>query len=355
MISVIYLFLRLTVLNFQNTLNFYGVDPIRSNLCSAQRLDLCNQLELYATSLPVRLMTFLKVLPIYGSILVWPNDLHMERTVDIPTTILDPSILLSLSFISILAGFFGWTLIFSSRKLAGTSEPRTRALATCLPAGRRIGRRPWEQASVVWGAAGWFFISILPVSGIIPISQILAEHFLYLPSIGFFLIVSLFITTLIFKLIKSEKWQRISLFFVFCSLFFLLLSKTIRQNRVWRDPITFYEYTLSKTAATARVYNNLAMAYADVKNHDKAIENYQKSITLGDVYPNPHYNLGNTLMELGRVEEAEREYKRALEIDPSFHYATLKLGQMFIDQEKIDDAKKLVCPVYPTLPLCLNR
>ena len=94
------------------------------------------------------------------------------------------------------------------------------------------------------------------------------------------------------------------------------------------------------------------MAYADVKNHDKAIENYQKSITLGDVYPNPHYNLGNTLMELGRVEEAEREYKRALEIDPSFHYATLKLGQMFIDQGKIDEAKKLVCPVYPTLPLC---
>ncbi len=131
-----------------------------------------------------------------------------------------------------------------------------------------------------------------------------------------------------------------------------LLLKTIRQNRIWRDPITFYEYTLSRTAPTARVYNNLAMAYADSGNHQKAINNYQLAIGLGDVYPNPHYNLGNTFVEMGKLEEAEREYKWALEIDPNFHYATLKLGQMYLDQGKIDAAKKLVCPVFPSQPLC---
>ena len=47
------------------------------------------------------------------------------------------------------------------------------------------------------------------------------------------------------------------------------------------------------------------------------------------------------------------EYRKALKIDPTFHYATLKLGQIYIDRGKIDDAKKLVCPIFPTQPLCL--
>ena len=318
-IAAIYLLLRLTVLNFQNTLNFYGVD--------LAKVDQSQPLARYATSLPVRLMTFLKVLSIYGRILVWPNDLHMERTVEIATSWNDPTVLMTLiTAIIVLVLYKGLSFL-----------------------------RKDSPFRIFPFAVGWFFISILPVSGIIPISQILAEHFLYLPSIGFSLIVSWFIITIIFKIIKTEKLQRISLFLVFCFLFLVLLSKTIVQNRVWRDAITFYEYTLSKTTPTARVYNNLAMAYADIGDHEKAISNYQSAIFLGDVYPNPHYNLGNTLMELGRVNEAEKEYKRALEIDPTFHYATLKLGQMFIDQGKIDEAKKLVCPVYLNLPLCLNR
>jgi hypothetical protein len=337
-IASAYVFLRLTALNFQNTLNFYGADLTKT--------DQSQPFARYATSLPVRLMTFMKVLPIYAGILVWPNNLHMERTVNIPTTILDPGILSSLAVILAAAGFFGWALIFSLRKSAGTSEPRNRALVT-------HGRRPWEQVSVVWGALGWFFISIIPVSGLIPISQILAEHFLYLPSIGFFLLINWLLLSTVNLIPISPRFRLVIFYSLITPISLILLAKTIRQNRVWRDPITFYEYTLTHAQPTARVYNNLAMAYADTKNHDKAIENYQKSIALGDVYPNPHYNLGNTFVETGNTEKAEQEYKNALIVDPNFHYATLRLGQIYINRGKIDDAKKLVCPIYPTQPLCL--
>ena len=164
-IAIIYLLLRLTVFNFQNTLNFYGVD--------LSRVDRSDPMVQYATSVGVRALTFLKVLPIYAKILVWPDDLHMERTVEMPTTADNQAVIASAAVAIVI--LFGWALIFLKRKLAGTSEPRNRALAT-------HGRRPWEQVSVVRGylpffAAGWFFISILPVSGLIPISQILAEHF----------------------------------------------------------------------------------------------------------------------------------------------------------------------------------
>ena len=321
-IAIVYILLRLTTLNFQNTLNFYGTNPIRSNLCAAERLDLCSPFELYATSAKTRLLTFFKVLPIYGSILIWPNDLHMERTVDIPKSLSDSTVLSTIGLLVLIGLLVYWLFVI-------------------------------HKQSLPLFAAGWFFISILPVSGLIPISQILAEHFLYLPSIGFFLLFIWLLFLIISLLPISPRFRLIVFYSLITPISLILLNKTILQNRVWRDPITFYEYTLSHAQPTARVYNNLAMAYADAKNHDKAIENYQKSIALGDIYPNPHYNLGNTYVEIGETKKAEEEYKKALKIDPNFHYATLKLGQVYIDRGKIDDAKNLVCPVFPTQPLCL--
>jgi len=313
-IAIVYVLLRLTTLNFQNTLNFYGV-----NLA---KIDQNQPMSRYATSLPVRLMTFLKVLPIYAGILVWPNDLHMERTVEIPKSLSDSTVLSTIGLLVLIGLLVYWLFVI-------------------------------RKQSLPLFAAGWFFISILPVSGLIPISQILAEHFLYLPSIGFFLLISWILLSAISLLPISSRLRLVIFYSLITPISLILLVKTIRQNRIWRDPITFYEYTLSRAQPTARVYNNLAMAYADAKNHDKAIENYQKSITLGDVYPNPHYNLGNTFVETGETKKAEEEYRKALKIDPTFHYATLKLGQIYIDRGKIDDAKKLVCPIFPTQPLCL--
>lgn len=328
-ITIIYISLRLTVLNFQNTLNFYGVD--------LSRVDRNEPMAQYATSVGVRGLTFLKVLPIYAKILIWPDDLHMERTVEIPRGFNDPMVLESLIAATVILAL-STVIVYKGPALRGKAGP----------------------FQIIPLAVGWFFISIIPVSGLIPISQILAEHFLYLPSIGFFLIAAWAIVRLVnlaAGTLRLNDSNHLTFRYASYGTILLMLSiplviKTIRQNRIWREPIGFYEYTLARAKPTARVYNNLAMAYADAGEHQKAINNYQLAIGLGDVYPNPHYNLGNTLLELGRVEEAEREYRRALEIDSSFHYATLKLGQMYLDRGKVDEAKNIVCPVYPTLPLC---
>lgn len=319
-IAALYVLLRLTTLNFQNTLNFYGVD-----LSHADRTD---PVALYATSTWTRALTFLKVLPIYFKLLIWPGDLHVERTVDIPASIFDPAVLSAAGVLVVIGLLVYWSLIILKQRLP-------------------------------LFAASWFFIAILPVSGVIPISQILAEHFLYLPSIGFSLLVGLVIVTVTGKLTRvfndSNHLTYLSTrtaFVITILLSISLLLKTVSQNRVWRDPITFYEYTLAHAQPTLRVHNNLAMAYADTKDHEKAIEHYVAAIALGDSYPNPHYNLANTYVELGELPEAEEEYKKALQIDPNFHYATVSLGKLYLSQGRTQEAISLVCPVLPTQPLC---
>ncbi|MCK4427401.1 MAG: tetratricopeptide repeat protein, partial [candidate division Zixibacteria bacterium] len=53
-----------------------------------------------------------------------------------------------------------------------------------------------------------------------------------------------------------------------------------------------------------------------------------------------HYNLGNLLSELKRYDEAEKEYKEALDINPDFAEAHNNLGVLLVDLNRKEEAKK---------------
>ena len=42
--------------------------------------------------------------------------------------------------------------------------------------------------------------------------------------------------------------------------------------------------------------------------------------------PKPHSNLGITLKELGKLEEAETSYRKAIELKPDYAEASQQLG-----------------------------
>src|SRR3989338_8014226 len=52
----------------------------------------------------------------------------------------------------------------------------------------------------------WFFIALLPLSNLYPINAYMAEHWLYLPSIGFFLILAKGLNFIY----KSKEFQAVS-------------------------------------------------------------------------------------------------------------------------------------------------
>lgn len=190
-IAATYLVLRATALNFNNSFNFY------------------NDTSLYATSIVVRLLTFSKVIWQYFGLLLFPYPLHMERKIDLVTSIFSIwPLLTTLCLFTIVA-----SAIYECKKL--------------------------KKLYIAFGSA-WFFSALLPVSGIIPINGILYEHWLYLPMIGFFILciglLNLFLPRNFYQKIKEN-------FGVILSILILVLSiLTIRQNYFWSTPIRFYEY-----------------------------------------------------------------------------------------------------------------
>ncbi|MDA1079076.1 MAG: tetratricopeptide repeat protein [bacterium] len=273
-IAGVYLWLRGSVLNFDNSYNFYS------------------NASLYGSSIVVRLLTFSKVIWIYFQLLLAPFPLHMERDIELVTT---------------LRSIFPWA---------------TLALVTALS---WLGWREYKNSRQVWIwlGVGWFFGMLAPVSGIIPINGILYEHWLYVPMIGFFICI--------FGLLKnskkyfksSEKYVHIILS-IFAAILIIL---TLRQNYIWGSPIRFYSHLLQYTES-ARIHNNVAMAYADEQELEKALEHYERSLEIAQVYPQTYYNMANLYIAMGKYEEAIPLLEKALELAPEFGLAEQKLNAL---------------------------
>jgi tetratricopeptide (TPR) repeat protein len=287
-----YILLRLTILNFSNTLNFY------SGLSTDQIT------QLYSSNIFIRLFTFTKVLFTYLMIIILPKELAIARV---------PQVITNISNFYVLLFFFSNLILF---------------LASCIFL---------KKTRMPMFLFLWFYISFLPVSGIIPINNIIAEHYLYLPSLSFFLFFSILVTNLITKT-KHHIWLNNILKIILLIIIIGLSFRTILRTFDWRDPITFYSLSLKQSPRNIPIRHNLAMSYQDRGDLNLAINEYNNIISLGDIYPQTRHNLGNAYKNLRKYSEAENEYKKALEIDPKFYFTYFELADLY---QKTGDKEKL--------------
>jgi tetratricopeptide (TPR) repeat protein len=78
-------------------------------------------------------------------------------------------------------------------------------------------------------------------------------------------------------------------------------------------------------------YNNLGYALADVGRFDEATEALQKYAFVNSDEANPHDSLGELYERIGRYDQAEAEYGRALEADSTFFWARMHLARLYCD------------------------
>jgi tetratricopeptide (TPR) repeat protein len=179
----------------------------------------------------------------------------------------------------------------------------------------------------------WFLIALAPQSNLYPINAYMAEHWLYLPSMGFFLILG----KALGSLFKRPRLKPLAL-----ALAALLVayysSLTIQQNTYWRDPIAFYERTLTYAPDSPRVYNNLGTLYSDAGRHEESIASLRKAIELKPAFSDAFYNLGKAYNAIGKYQEAIASYRRAIELNPAFAYAYYNLALAYAACGKHDEA-----------------
>lgn len=204
---------------------------------------------------------------------------------------------------------------------------------------RNSARRHYQLYRLASFGIFWFFITISAESSIIPIADVIFEHRLYQPSIGFILAFVVVIELL------REKWARGSAFVLKASAFVLFLLTigfsiaTYARNSVWRDKIGFMKDEVNKSPGKMRPHLNLGFLYARQGFLFEAINEYKLAMRIDPYSASVHNNLGNVYGKLGRMAEALNEYHAALRLKPEFVEAHFNLGNSYAALGKSDEAK----------------
>lgn len=151
---------------------------------------------------------------------------------------------------------------------------------------------------------------------------VVAERVLYVPSMGFCLLVALGADQIYRK--QESGYKRKALIAVIILLVLVLSIRTVRRNYDWMSEENLYRSGIQINPPKA--YGNLANILSAQGKKQEAEWAYKKALSYRSNMADVHYNLGILLQEMGRYEEALQSYKLAIQFRPRLAMAHLNLG-----------------------------
>jgi tetratricopeptide (TPR) repeat protein len=268
----------------------------------------------------VRLSLMARSLGDYTRLLIYPGNLYMERT------ILDAA-----SY----KGNAGW------RGAAGIEYLSLLGLASLVALGAACFHRGKGQPMRVFGAA-WFLAGYLPISNLISLNATVAEHWLYLPSVGFLIFLAGCVVDL------PVRFRQASVALA-CLALVGLSARSIVRSTDWADEETFYTRTIESGGSSVRAAVNLAEIYAQRGDMAAAERVFRLVLKLTPDYPMARNNLATLMHKQGRKVEAQAlldsSAKAAVETRkdyPGTWVAAINLARILRTQGDLEGAMKLL-------------
>jgi len=184
--------------------------------------------------------------------------------------------------------------------------------------------KQWKKKSIIAFSILYFLITLSIVSNIVfPIGTNMSERFMFMPSLGFALLIS----HLIYKQ-TNKKGHRI--FIMSMAFIVLLLSgKTFTRNFDWKNDFTLFTTDVKTSPNSAKVLNAaggaLVAESSKPKNASKkdkmlnqAIPYLKKALEIHPNYKNAALLLGNAYFYTSDFENAIKAYDRTLTISPGY-------------------------------------
>lgn len=290
------------------------------------------------------LYTQFTVIPVYLRLMILPIGQNFDYDYPVYQTFMNTKVIASFIGLIILAGCG----IYYYRT-AGKNDPSFRLISFGI---------------------FWWFITLSVESSIIPLSDMIFEHRMYLPSFG---LILTFLTVLYIAFNRFMPASAPKAFSIFAIAVVLGLSASAYgRNSVWKDETTLWEDVVSKSPLKRRPHYNLAMAYKarglgdKSKNEfeiarslkldymaeldansedsmddfmdDKVIDHYKKILGINADMSEVHYKFGLMNANKNRFDRAVEHYKKAIESKPNYAEAYNNLGSAYRAMNMISNA-----------------
>jgi protein O-mannosyl-transferase len=187
----------------------------------------------------------------------------------------------------------------------------------------------------------FFIANICIVIQLLPVGDaVMADRYVYIPSIGFFFIVGYYISYVIQKYPNYRKIV-FSMFVLYC---IVLGLNTFNRVSVWKNSLTLWNDALSKYPAhNLRGYNNRASYLYKIENYSEAQDNYTKVLQLDPKNSEAYIGIGLIKQKQKDVMGALHNFDTAVNYRPSYEgYVNRAAARMILKDfvNAMDDLDK---------------
>ena len=165
-----------------------------------------------------------------------------------------------------------------------------------------------------------------------PIGTNMGERFIYMPSLGFALVVAV----LLWRWGK-DRWYSRGFVLAGALVLLLLAGKSVVRNTVWKDNFTLFTHDVKIQPRSAKLQT---AAGGDLVTHaikpentarkqqmlEEGVAHLLEAVKIHPTYKNAYLLLGNAFNYLQRYEESIQYYQQALAIDPNYAEARNNLA-----------------------------
>lgn len=165
----------------------------------------------------------------------------------------------------------------------------------------------------------FYFISLIPVSNIIPFGAVMAERYMYLPMAG----MSMFIAGLFLyrppdqkDTAAADRYELIMKIFLACLCLFLV-SQTLKRNEHWNSGLKLWGEAARVCPSSSRALTNYGRRLLEAGQYRDAIGRLEAAVKIDPVHYEAWNALGAACFGINDYACAERSYREALEAHPS--------------------------------------
>jgi tetratricopeptide (TPR) repeat protein len=180
--------------------------------------------------------------------------------------------------------------------------------------------RTRELAPIAFGLS-WFAITLLPTSSIFPLAEVANEHRLFFPLMGI-APCAVWSAELIAR--RKPEWRRYAMASILIVAVALAYGTRVR-NRAWLTEESLWHDVTEKSPRNGRGWMNYGLTQMEAGRFTDAKSSFDRAEQFTPNYSTLEINRGIVASALGQQEEAERFFRRALELQDDrnghFYYA----------------------------------
>ena len=201
-----------------------------------------------------------------------------------------------------------------------------------------------KKTKVFFFSFFFFFVTLLPYLNIVPISTLLADRYLFVPSFSF-----CFLLGLGFDKFYSLAAKRFSDgFFKLLSvvIFLFLLGGysflTMQQNKVWENSYTLWSDAVEKYPESNEANALMGVVYMDLGMDEQAAEYLEKAVQILPIDYESRNNLGIVYERLNMPEKALIELLTAIALKPENDLTKINLSVFYQRQREYKKSEEIL-------------